>query len=62
MPPTLNSSLLKNNYLPVRQHEIVSLYVVNDGAALVYPFHIHGTIFKAYTSGLLTHLKIIRPY
>jgi nitrite reductase (NO-forming) len=50
-----NSSLGKN-YLPVRQNELVRLYVVNDGAGLVYPFHIHGTIFKAYPSGLLSNL------
>lgn len=44
-----------NNYLPVRQNELVRLYVVNDGAGLVYPLHIHGQIFKAYPSGLLSN-------
>src|SRR5262249_28691337 len=43
------------HYLPVRQYELVRLYIVNDGTALVYPFHIHGTIFKAYRSGLLSN-------
>jgi nitrite reductase (NO-forming) len=45
---------LGNNSLRVRQNELVRLYVVNMGTALVYPFHIHGTIFNAYPSGLLS--------
>jgi plastocyanin len=44
-----------NNSLPVRQNELVRLYVVNMGTALVYPFHIHGTIFKEYPSGLISN-------
>lgn len=44
-----------NDSLRVRQNELVWLYVVNDGTGLVYPFHIHGTIFKAYSSGLLSN-------
>jgi three-Cys-motif partner protein len=44
-----------NNSLKVRQNELVRLYVVNMGTALVYPFHIHGTIFKEYPSGLISN-------
>jgi nitrite reductase (NO-forming) len=39
--------------LPAWQNELVRLYVVNDGVGLVYPFHIHAQIFKAYPSGLI---------
>jgi alcohol dehydrogenase (cytochrome c) len=44
-----------NDSLKVRQNELVRLYVVNMGTALVYPFHIHGTVFKAYPSGLISN-------
>ncbi|HZA08157.1 MAG TPA: multicopper oxidase domain-containing protein, partial [Nitrososphaeraceae archaeon] len=44
-----------NDSLGVRQNELVRLYVVNMGTALVYPFHIHGTVFKAYPSGLISN-------
>jgi FtsP/CotA-like multicopper oxidase with cupredoxin domain len=40
--------------LPAWQNETVRLYVVNDGVGLVYPFHIHAQIFKAYPSGLIS--------
>jgi len=43
-----------NNYLPVRQNELVRLYVVND-ATLDMPFHMHSQIFKTYPSGLLSN-------
>jgi glucose dehydrogenase/plastocyanin len=45
-----------NDSLRVRQNELVRLYVVNMGTALVYPFHIHGTVFKAYPSGLISNV------
>jgi len=40
--------------LPAWKNELVRLYVVNDGVGLVYPFHIHAQIFKAYPSGLIS--------
>jgi len=40
--------------LPALNNETVRLYVVNDGVGLVYPFHIHAQIFKAYPSGLIS--------
>ncbi|MGC2570247.1 MAG: multicopper oxidase domain-containing protein [Candidatus Nitrosopolaris sp.] len=40
--------------LPAWTGETVRLYVVNDGVGLVYPFHLHAQIFKAYPSGLIS--------
>lgn len=40
------------NPLPVRTNETVRIYYVNMGAGPAYGFHIHGTIFDAYASGI----------
>jgi nitrite reductase (NO-forming) len=40
------------NPLPVRTNETVRVYYVNMGTSPAYGFHIHGTIFKAYASGI----------
>lgn len=40
------------NPLPARTNETVRVYYVNMGASPAYGFHIHGTIFDAYPSGI----------
>lgn len=40
------------NPLPARTGEAVRVYYVNMGASPAYGFHIHGTIFDAYPSGI----------
>lgn len=41
-----------DNPLPVRTNEKVRIYYVNMGASPAYGFHIHGTTFDAYPSGI----------
>jgi nitrite reductase (NO-forming) len=39
--------------LPARTNETVRIYLVNLGMSPAYGMHIHGTLFKAYPSGIL---------
>jgi nitrite reductase (NO-forming) len=41
-----------DNPLPAKTGELVRIYYVNMGASPAYGFHIHGTIFDAYPSGI----------
>lgn len=41
-----------NHPLPAKVGELVRLYYVDLGAMPAYGFHIHGTIFESWTSGL----------
>jgi nitrite reductase (NO-forming) len=41
-----------DNPLPAKTNETVRIYYVDMGASPAYGFHIHGTIFKAYQSGI----------
>ena len=38
--------------LPARTNETVRIYLINLGLSPAYGMHIHGTLFKAYTSGI----------
>lgn len=40
------------NPLPARTNELVRIYYINMGSSPAYAFHIHGTIFDAYASGI----------
>jgi nitrite reductase (NO-forming) len=40
------------NPLPARTDELVRIYYINMGSSPAYAFHIHGTIFDAYASGI----------
>ena len=40
------------------QNDTVRLYVINAGVNLPYSLHLHGTIFKAYPSGLFTNTPV----
>lgn len=42
-----------NNPLPARTNERVRIYYINLGGSPAFGFHIHGTIFDAYPSGIL---------
>jgi nitrite reductase (NO-forming) len=42
-----------NNPLPARTNETVRIYYINLGGSPAFGFHIHGTIFDAYPSGIL---------
>ena len=42
-----------NSPLPVRTGELVRVYYVDMGAMPAFGFHIHGTIFDAFPSGIL---------
>ncbi|HEX7032949.1 MAG TPA: multicopper oxidase domain-containing protein [Nitrososphaera sp.] len=42
-----------DNPLPARTNELVRIYYINLGGAPAFGFHIHGTIFDAYPSGIL---------
>ncbi|HXG05790.1 MAG TPA: multicopper oxidase domain-containing protein [Nitrososphaera sp.] len=42
-----------NNPLIARTDELVRIYYVNLGASPAFGFHIHGTVFDAYPSGIL---------
>jgi nitrite reductase (NO-forming) len=39
--------------LPARTNETIRIYLVNMGMSPAYGMHIHGTLFKAYPSGIL---------
>ncbi len=39
--------------LPARTNETVRIYLINLGLSPAYGMHIHGTLFKAYPSGIL---------
>ena len=39
--------------LPARTNETVRIYLINLGVSPAYSMHIHGTLFKAYPSGIL---------
>lgn len=41
-----------DNPLPARTDETVRIYYVNMGASPAYGFHIHGTVFDSYPSGI----------
>src|SRR5215203_2998986 len=41
------------NPLPARTNETVRIYLINLGLSPAYGMHIHGTLFKAYPSGIL---------
>ena len=38
--------------LPARTNETVRIYLINLGLSPSYSFHVHGTMFKAYPSGI----------
>lgn len=40
------------NPLPARTNELVRIYLINLGGSPAFGFHIHGTLFKAYPSGV----------
>ncbi len=40
------------NPLPVRTNELVRIYLINLGDSPAFGFHIHGTLFKVYPSGV----------
>ncbi len=44
--------------LPARANETVRIYYVNLGGSPAYGFHIHGTIFNAYPSGILENQPV----
>ena len=44
--------------LPARTNETVRIYLVNMGLSPAYGMHIHGTLFKAYPSGILGESSI----
>ncbi len=49
-------AMLKDIYttpLPARTNETVRIYLINLGLSPSYGMHIHGTLFKAYPSGIL---------
>jgi len=41
------------NPLPAKTNETVRIYLINMGMSPAYCMHIHGTLFKAYPSGIL---------
>jgi nitrite reductase (NO-forming) len=41
--------------LPARTNETVRIYLINLGLSPAYGMHIHGTLFKAYPSGILAN-------
>ena len=41
------------NPLPAKTNETVRIYLINMGMSPAYGMHIHGTLFKAYPSGIL---------
>ena len=47
-------------HFPIKanQNDTVRLYVINAGVNLPYSLHLHGTIFKAYPSGLFANTPI----
>ena len=47
-----------HNPIEANQNDMVRLYVINAGVNLPYSLHLHGTIFKAYPSGLFTNNPI----
>ena len=48
---TQNNIIL--NPLPAKTNETVRIYLINMGMSPAYGMHIHGTLFKAYPSGIL---------
>jgi nitrite reductase (NO-forming) len=42
--------------LPARTNETVRIYLINLGLSPSYGMHIHGTLFKAYPSGIWQNL------
>ena len=44
--------------IKANQNDTVRLYVINAGVNLPYSIHLHGTIFKAYPSGLFANSPI----
>ena len=44
--------------IKANQNDTVRLYVINAGVNLPYSLHLHGTIFKAYPSGLFANTPI----
>ena len=38
--------------LPAKTNETIRIYVINGGLSPAYGMHIHGTLFKAYPSGI----------
>ncbi len=47
------ADLYWDNPLPARTDELVRIYYINLGGSPAFGFHIHGTIFDAYPSGIL---------
>ena len=47
-------------HFPIKanQNDTIRLYVINAGVNLPYSLHVHGTIFKAYPSGLFANTPI----
>ncbi len=41
-----------NHPLPAKTNETVRIYLINAGLSPAYGMHIHGTLFKAYPSGI----------
>ncbi|WP_161486146.1 multicopper oxidase domain-containing protein [Candidatus Nitrosocosmicus hydrocola] len=44
--------------IKANQNEVVRFYIVNAGVNLPYSFHLHGTLFEAYPSGLFINSPI----
>jgi len=44
--------------IKANQNDTIRLYVINAGVNLPYSLHLHGTIFKAYPSGLFANTPI----
>ena len=44
--------------LPAKTNETVRIYLINLGMSPAYGMHIHGTLFKAYPSGIWTNLPV----
>ena len=49
---------MEEHALQVRHNELVRLYIISIGTTLPYAFHVHGTMFKVYQSGLLYNTLI----
>jgi FtsP/CotA-like multicopper oxidase with cupredoxin domain len=46
---------MHGNALQARQYELERFYVINIGTTIPYSFHLHGSIFKVYPSGLVSN-------
>jgi nitrite reductase (NO-forming) len=44
--------------LPAKTNETVRIYLINLGMSPAYGMHIHGTLFKAYPSGIWSNIPV----